>query len=165
VSVADALRQAAQQLSDSSDTSRLDVELLMAHALGVDRSALLLRHMADDEPCEFAELVERRARCEPVAYILGEAEFFGYRFIVNSAVPIPRGDSECVVEVALETAPEQGRMLDLGTGSGALLLALLAERKGLSGVGIDASLAALSVAAANAAKLGIKDRERFLRGD
>lgn len=160
-----ALRDAATRLAATSDTPRLDAELLMAHALGTDRSQMLLRHMADEAPAAFAGLVERRLRHEPVAYITGEAEFYGRRFIVNPAVLIPRSDSECVVEAALECAPGEGRVLDLGTGSGALLLTVLAERAGLSGVGIDASLGALAVAAANAAKLGVARRARLLRAD
>lgn len=165
MTVAEAIRDAAQRLSATSDTARLDAELLMAHALGTARSDMLLRSMADPAPASFTELVARRARQEPVAYILGEAEFYGRSFIVNPAVLIPRGDSECVVEAALDRAPDEGRVLDLGTGSGALLLTLLAEKPGLEGIGIDASLAALPVAAANAARLGLADRARILHGD
>lgn len=164
-SVAQALRQATQQLTQTSDTARLDAELLMAHALGVSRSDMLLRQMDAAAPETFAALVDRRARHEPVAYILGEAEFFGRSFIVNPAVLIPRGDSESVVETALEFAPHGGRVLDLGTGSGALLLTLLAERPGLAGVGIDASIGAIAVAAANAARLGLAQNAQILHRD
>lgn len=163
--VGEALREASQRLAETSDTARLDAELLMAHALGTSRSAMLLRSMADPAPQSFAALIERRARHEPVAYIMGEAEFYGRSFIVDSAVLIPRSDSESVIDAALEVAPELGRVIDLGTGSGALLLTLLAERPGLTGVGIDASLAALAVAAANAARLGLAGRARMMRGD
>ncbi len=163
MSVAQALREATARLSETSDTARLDAELLMAHALGVGRSDMLLRHMDAEEPAEFAALVERRAHHEPIAYILGEAEFFGRSFLVDPGVLIPRPDSESVVQVALDHAPQEGRVLDLGTGSGALLLTLLAERTGLIGVGIDASPAALPVAAANAARLGLAGRARILR--
>ncbi|MEE1876723.1 peptide chain release factor N(5)-glutamine methyltransferase [Altererythrobacter litoralis] len=165
MTVADALRAATQKLSETSDTARLDAELLMVHALGASRSDMLLRHMDANVPTCFAALVERRARHEPVAYILGEAEFYGRSFIVNPAVLIPRGDSESVVEAALEVAPIDGRVLDLGTGSGALLLTILAERPRLTGVGIDASLGALAVAAANAGRLGLGERARMQRGD
>ncbi len=165
MTVAEALRAATARLSKISDTARLDAELLMAHALGTSRSAMLLRSMADPVPAAFEPLVLRRARREPVAYILGEAEFFGRSFIVNSDVLIPRGDSECVVQAALDHAPDRGRVLDLGTGSGALLLTLLAENPGLEGVGVDASLGAISVAAANAARLGVAERAHILHGD
>ncbi|TNE60359.1 MAG: peptide chain release factor N(5)-glutamine methyltransferase [Sphingomonadales bacterium] len=165
MTVADALRDATQQLSKTSDTARLDAELLMAHALGVSRSEMLLRHLGDAVPGEFAALAQRRSRREPIAYILGEAEFFGRSFIVNPAVLIPRPDSECVVEAAIQAAPGTGRVLDLGTGSGALLLTLLAEVPGLEGVGIDASFDALQVAALNSARLGLGDRARMLRAN
>jgi len=165
MTVAEAIREAAQRLSQTSDTARLDAELLMAHALGTKRSDMLLRSMAEPAPANFARLVERRAEHEPVAYILSEAEFFGRSFLVNPGVLIPRSDSECVVEAALDRAPQAGRVLDLGTGSGALLLTILAERPGLEGVGIDASLAALPVAAANAARLGLAERVHIMRGD
>jgi release factor glutamine methyltransferase len=83
--VAEALRQAAARLAATSDTARLDAELLMAQALGVSRSDLLLRHMQDGAPESFAALVERRAAHEPVAYILGRKEFFGRTFVVGPA--------------------------------------------------------------------------------
>lgn len=165
MTVAEAIRDAAQRLSHTSDTARLDAELLMAHALGVGRSEMLLRRMADDTPADFATLVDRRAAREPVAYILGHAEFYGREFIVTPDVLIPRSDSESVVEAALDFTPDIGRVLDMGTGSGALLLTLLSECPGLEGVGIDASLGAVSVAAANAARLGVANRAHILRSD
>lgn len=165
MNVADALRAATHSLTETSDTARLDAELLMAHALGVPRSDMLLRHMADPVPANFEQLIERRLTREPIAHILGEAEFFGRRFLVTPDVLIPRGDSESVVAAALEVVPEEGRVLDLGTGSGALLLTLLAERPKLEGAGIDASLGALAVAAANAARLGLSDRAHIVHAD
>ncbi|WP_336987437.1 peptide chain release factor N(5)-glutamine methyltransferase [Altererythrobacter aquiaggeris] len=158
--VADALREAADRLAQTSDTARLDAELLMAEALGVDRSAMLLGRMQDDAPRPYAEFVARRLRCEPVAYILGRQEFYGREFLVSPEVLIPRGDSETVVGVALTC--DFSRVLDCGTGSGALLLSVLAERPATRGVGIDASLGALALAAANAARLGLADRTRML---
>ena len=164
-SVAEALRDAAACLSATSDTARLDAEVLMAHALGVSRSDLLLRHMADSAPAAFAALVERRAGHEPVAYITGTQDFFGLALQVDARVLIPRGDSECVVEAALQAAPDAASVLDCGTGSGALLLALLANLPGAMGVGVDASEAALAVARANAGALGLADRARLQRRD
>src|SRR3546814_274533 len=96
----------------------------MAHALGMTRSEMLLHHQAGTAPAAFAELIARRERHEPVAYIIGEAEFYGHSFAVNPAVLIPRGDSETLVEAALEQGPQAGQVLDLGTGSGALLLSV-----------------------------------------
>ena len=153
--IAAALRAAAERLAGTSDTARLDAEVLMAHALGVSRSDVLLRHMGDAAPPGFEDLVERRAGHEPVAYITGTQEFYGRSFHVTSDVLIPRADSEAVVEAALEAVPSAGRFLDCGVGSGALLLTLMAERPGAEGVGIDRSEAALAVAAANARALGL----------
>ncbi len=161
MTVAEAIRAAAARLAASSDTARLDAELLMAQALGLTRSDMLLRAMRDPAPASFAALVERRAAHEPVAYITGEAEFYGLTLRVTPATLIPRCDSETLVEAALERAGPEGRALDLGTGTGALLLAVLASREGWEGCGIDASPAALAVAAENAAALGLADRSAW----
>lgn len=165
MTVAEAIRTAAGRLAATSDTARLDAELLMAHALGMSRSAMLLRAMRDPAPEGFAALVERRAAHEPVAYITGEAEFHGLTLRVTPATLIPRGDSETLVEAALERAGPEGRALDLGTGTGALLLAVLASREGWEGTGIDASPAALAVAEGNAGTLGLAARSRWLLRD
>jgi release factor glutamine methyltransferase len=163
--VAEALRDAAGQLAAASDTARLDAELLMAHALAVSRSDLLLRHMQDPVPESFAALIERRARHEPVAYILGRKEFYGREFLVAPGVLIPRMDSETTVAAALEACPAPGRVLDCGIGSGALLFTVLAERPSAGGVGIDRSPKALATASANAASLELSDRAQLLRRD
>ncbi len=171
--IADTLRASASVLAATSDTPRLDAELLMAHALGVSRSELLLRHLDGAVPGEFSPLVARRLNHEPVAYILGYQEFHGLEFLVNSDVLIPRGDSEVLVEVALAAVRKDGAaarpdaltVLDCGTGSGALLLAVLAQLPAAHGVGIDRSLGALAVAAANAARLGLTARTRLLHAD
>jgi len=161
----EAIRAAAERLAATSDTARIDAEVLMAHALGVTRSDLLLRHMRDEAPDRFAALVDRRDGHEPVAYIVGEQEFHGLPFRVTPAVLIPRGDSETLVEAALAARPAARRVLDCGTGSGALLLAVLAALPEAHGVGIDRSAAALAVAAGNAAVLGLGWRSALLQRD
>lgn len=156
MTVAQALRESAARLAAISDTARLDAELLMAHALGVGRSDMLLRCMDKPAPDGFAALIERRAAHEPVAYITGVQEFYGRDFAVRPGILIPRGDSETLIEAALAIAPEPRRVLDLGTGSGALLVTMLAECPRAAGIGIDASPVAIAVAGENAAQLGLE---------
>ena len=163
--VGEAIRAATELLGARTDSARLDAELLMAEALDVSRSDLFLRHMRDPEPPGFAELVARRAAHEPVAYIRGYQEFFGLPFMVSPAVLIPRGDSETLVEAALAVRGDAARVLDCGTGSGALLLAVLHELPRARGIGIDRSEAALAVATANATRLGLAQRARMIRAD
>ncbi|KHK89491.1 peptide chain release factor N(5)-glutamine methyltransferase [Novosphingobium malaysiense] len=163
--VADAIRAAAVRLEATSDTARLDAEVLMAHALGVSRSDLLLRHMRSEAPAGYPALVDRRAAHEPVAYITGQQEFFGLPFMVTPEVLIPRGDSEVLVETALKARPGARSVLDCGTGSGALLLAVLANLPQARGTGIDSSPGALAVAASNARTLGLDERARMMAAD
>ena len=168
MTIADAIRAAAERLCATSDTARLDAELLMAHVLGVSRSQLLLLRMRDEaapHAAGFDRLVERRAAQEPVAHLLGVQEFFGLEFAVTPDTLIPRGDSETIVQAALDCAAQDARVLDMGTGSGALLLAFLHERPGARGVGIDASAAALAVASANGQRLGLAKRAQFVQAN
>ena len=153
-----AILEAADVLAATSDTPRLDAELLMAALLDTSRSDMLLRRMNDPLPSGWGHLVRRRMEREPVAYILGEAEFRGLTLAVSPAVLIPRGDSETIVEAAIEAKPDARRVLDCGTGSGALLLAILTEVPMAQGIGIDASAAACEVARENAASLGLAER-------
>lgn len=166
MTVAEAIRKAATHLSATSDTARLDAEVLMAHALGCSRTDLLLRHMAAAVPDGFDALVERRMRHEPVAYITGTAEFYGIELAVSPAVLIPRGDTETLIEAAREAfagkAPPE-RILDLGTGSGALLLAALSLWPDAEGIAIERSPEASAVAKANARRHA--PSARILEGD
>lgn len=163
--VAQAIRAATEVLGARTDTARFDAELLMAHALGVSRSDLFLRRMHDPAPPAFADMVARRAAHEPVAYILGETGFWGMTFEVTPAVLVPRADSETLIEAACTAlaARAPSRILDLGTGSGCLLLAALSEWPRAEGIGIDRSLEALACATRNARRLGLQ--AELLRGD
>ncbi|WP_415177856.1 peptide chain release factor N(5)-glutamine methyltransferase [Parasphingorhabdus sp.] len=161
---ASALREAAQLFAEISDSPRLDAELLMAHVLQIERSELLLKLPALTVPSEFAALVERRQRSEPIAHIIGRKEFWGLDFQVTADVLIPRPDSELLIEeaVRLFASTHPQRILDLGTGSGALVLAALHEFPEARGLGMDASAAALQIAHNNADALGLADRASFL---
>ena len=162
-----AIRAATELLGPRTDSARLDAELLMAHALGTGRSDMFLKRMGDAAPPAFAALIARRAAHEPVAYIIGDAHFWGLRFAVTPAVLVPRADSETLIEAAqsaLAGRPPQ-RILDLGTGSGCLLLAALSEWPDAVGVGIDASKDALAVAARNADLHARSAQVRLLQHD
>ena len=152
--VADAIRVAAEHLATTSDTARFDAEVLMAYALGVSRSDMLLRQMRDAVPQDFAPLVERRTAHEPVAYITGVQEFYGLELVVT---PDVRGDSETLIEAAREHFADREppiSIIDLGTGSGALLLAALSQWPNASGYAIDASEAVMPVVLANLQRHG-----------
>jgi release factor glutamine methyltransferase len=163
-----ALADAARQLSTTSDTARLDAELLLADAFGIDRDRLLLDPPDRPIPDRFAEMVERRSAGEPVAYITGRRAFWNIDLHVGPGVLVPRPDSEVLIVSAIEhfaDADGPKRILDLGTGPGTLLLAALDQWPGASGLGIDSSRHALSYATANARRLGLESRVRFQLGD
>lgn len=139
------------------DTPRLDAELLLAHVLGVDRAQLVLRggeEAGPDDRTRYLALLTRRAKREPIAYILGRKDFRHLTLAVDPRVLIPRPETELLVEVGL-TLPEGVRVADVGTGSGAIALALKQERPDLDVVGVDLSAGALSVARMNAQRLGL----------
>lgn len=137
------------------DTPRLDAEVLLAHALGVDRAQLYID--GPPAPGAFDALLTRRAAREPVAYILGYKDFRRIRLAVDRRVLIPRPETELLVEAALDL-PAGARVADVGTGSGAVALALKDERPDLEVTGFDLSEDALAVARGNAERLGLEVR-------
>ena len=152
------------------ENPRLDADVLLSSLLGKERIYLYVHFdqpMEQEELAAFREMVRRRAARVPVAYITGNREFMGMDFQVSPAVLIPRPDTEILVEAATERLKDvqDGRILDIGTGSGAVLVGTLARLAGCSGVGVDISKQALAVAEANAARLLGSGRASFLNAD
>lgn len=167
--IAAALRAGADVLTAAGiDNPRLESRLLLAHALGLRSEDLIRDLTAPAPPSAFGHLIARRTAREPLAFILGWREFWSLRFHVSDATLIPRPDSETIVQVALSLCANPAaplRLLDLGTGTGCLLLACLHERPAAFGVGIDRSERAARLARQNARDLGLADRSAFLCGD
>ena len=166
--IARALADAARDLSETSDTARLDAELIMAEALHIDRDRLILSPPDRAVPKRFWTMVKRRSAGEPIAYITGRRAFWNIDLHVGPGVLVPRPDSEVLIASAIEhfeggEGPK--RILDLGTGPGTLLLAALDIWSEAVGLGIDVSRQALSYAAANARRLGFEARVKLQSGN
>jgi release factor glutamine methyltransferase len=163
-----ALADAARHLEPSSDTARLDAELLMAEALHTDRDKLILSPPDRKVPDRFWKMLERRKAGEPVAYITGRRAFWNIELHVGPGVLVPRPDSEVLIASAIghfEGRDGPKRILDLGTGPGTLLLAAIDIWQEATSVGIDVSRQALSYASANERRLGFEPRVQFRIGD
>lgn len=161
------LKLATGMLANNSAAPRLDAELLMAHALGMERGQMLMRRKDLTVPENYQSLIERRIACEPIAYIIGAQDFWDISLYITPDVLIPRADSETMIEwVAAHYKDNAPRtILDLGTGSGALLLAALSVFPKARGVGVDKSQAALEIARKNAVANAMDDRCDFMFGD
>jgi release factor glutamine methyltransferase len=175
MTIAAARRRLADLLRrESFDTPDLDARVLVAHALDLDHAGLIrdaARTLASDEIDAVASVTARRLKREPVARIVGVKEFWSLPLMVNAATLVPRPETETVVEAALAAIDAGGgrnrplRVLDIGTGSGALLLALLAELPNATGTGTDISIAALQVARGNAGRNRLAARTRLVACD
>jgi release factor glutamine methyltransferase len=162
--VSDALHTATAMLSRSSPSPRLDAELLLEHVTGLPRTnfrAMPERALPPAAGWSFQQLVKRRLQGEPVAYIRGQQEFWSLLLEVGPAVLVPRPETELVVERALAhlDVAASARVADLGTGSGAIALAIASERPAAQVLGVDLSKDALDVASRNAARLGISNAQ------
>ncbi|QDP27134.2 peptide chain release factor N(5)-glutamine methyltransferase [Bradyrhizobium cosmicum] len=171
LSIESARRALAAQLKAAQlDEAELDARILLGAAVGLDLTGLIAqasRLLTEAEALRLAQHAQRRIAGEPVARILGVREFWGLPFRLSEATLVPRPDTETVVELTLEIfrerkTPHPPRIADIGTGSGAILLALLHEIPGAFGVGTDLSLTALKTAKGNAASLGLAGRSAFL---
>ena len=152
------------------DSPRLDAEVLLSHILKCDRIHLYVnfdRPLVGEELSSFRQMVKARAQRMPVAYILGEKEFMGHSFRVTPDVLIPRPDTEILVEEAIRllSQKDRARIVDIGTGSGAILLSVLKGTEGSTGVAVDLSPKALAVAKSNGERLGLAERADFRLGD
>jgi len=160
--------------SGGIESTELDARILAGHALNLDLTGLITsaqRRLTEDESARLDDFARRRLAGEPVARIIGEKEFWGLPLKLSPATLVPRPDTETVVELALELLRADGapqrplRIADLGTGSGAILLALLSELPGAQGFGTDISEQALKTAAANAVSAGLAARTTFIACD
>jgi release factor glutamine methyltransferase len=153
------------------ESPRLEAELLLAHALGTDRMRVIVeseRDLADDELARFRELIQRRRKGEPVAYLRGQKEFYGRPFHVDKRVLVPRPDTETLVETALARTASRSmgaRYLDLCTGSGCVAISLARERPTCKVFAVDLSVDALAVARDNGIRLGATYQVAWLAGD
>jgi len=167
--VLEILRWTADYFRDKGiDAARLDAELLLADTLSLDRVGLYLhfdRPLSPDELAAFRARVRRRASHEPLQYILGETEFWSLVLEVGPDVLIPRPDTEILVEEILPRLPAGAELLDVGTGSGAIAIAVASEKPDVQVTAIDSSAAALQVARRNAERHGLIDRIRFREAD
>ena len=169
---AEALGAATAALRSAGiDAPRREARLLMQHALGLAPETLLAEDglpLDKTEAARLTALVDRRAAREPVAYLTGRREFWSLEFAVDRSALVPRPETETVVEAVLahaESLPPRPRLLDLGTGAGCLLVALLSELPGAVGFGIDISAAAVSLARTNAKRHGLAGRASFVIAD
>ncbi|MDH3664793.1 MAG: HemK family protein methyltransferase, partial [Alphaproteobacteria bacterium] len=171
--IRDVVECAAKRLIEAGvDGARQDAWLLLGHVRQQDRATLLAHardELAVDDQHSFQRLVDRRIDREPLAQIVGRREFWSLDFQITADVLCPRPDSECLIEAALAEVDRRcllrkrsARILDLGTGSGCLLLALLSEWRSAVGIGVDVSERALSIARANGERLGLAERAHWI---
>jgi len=156
--------------SKNIESALLDSEILMSKVLKEDRSSVLLnseRSLSNQDYKNFRELISNRLKFKPIAYLTGQKSFWKYEFEVNNKVLIPRPDSELIVEQVLKICQNKQKIkiLDVGVGSGCLILSILKERKHFSGVGVDLSKDCINVCKINATKLRVQNRLKLFKTD
>ncbi|MET0544924.1 MAG: peptide chain release factor N(5)-glutamine methyltransferase [Caulobacterales bacterium] len=167
--ISDAIRATRDSLRAAQiDSADLDARLLVEAVSELDRGAILAapeQELNQAQEALLSEWTQRRARAEPMAYVLGHREFRSLDFVTPHGVLIPRPDTETLIEAALDFAPNARTILDLGVGSGCILLSLLDALPEARGVGVDRSSEALAAAAENARRLGLSGRSRFVASE
>jgi release factor glutamine methyltransferase len=166
MTVGEALQQAAKRLSANSSTPRLDAEVLMAHVLGISRASVLANPqsvLTDEQQQVVTGLLDRRSKGEPVAYLTGHKEFYGLDLIITPDVLVPRPETESVVDACLEALPDKdsSQLADIGTGSGAIVVAVTTHNPHVKASATDISEAALEVARRNSERHGVAERVAF----
>ena len=156
--------------SKNIESALLDSEILMSKVLKEDRSSVLLnseRSLSNQDYKNFRELISNRLKFKPIAYLTGQKSFWKYEFEINNKVLIPRPDSELIVEQVLKICQNKQKIkiLDVGVGSGCLILSILKERKHFSGVGVDLSKDCINVCKINATKLRVQNRLKLFKTD
>jgi release factor glutamine methyltransferase len=164
--IADTLSEAAARLVAVTDTPRLDAEILLSAALDAGRAGILARLRDEAPPSTFEQLLERRLASEPIAYILGEWEFFSLSFLVRAPVLVPRPETEHLVEAVLDEAWEDAcRVLEIGTGTGCVAVSIAKNRPKCFVTATDIEEAYIRLAEENARRHGVHERVRFRQGD
>lgn len=169
MTVDEALRWGKNHLSLHSTSARLDTEVILSHALCIDRAALLARPTRSLDPQteqDFRRLIERREHGEPVAYLTGHKEFFGLDLLISRNVLVPRPETESAVEACLQALPEDrdARFADIGTGSGAILVSVAVHRPHVRAYGTDISEEAIAIAHQNCERHGVAGRVQLYVG-
>ena len=166
-----ALNQANQELKKNNIFSyKLDSEILMSNVVKEERDYVILnlnKHLSNSQLINYRKLISERSRGKPISYLIGKKEFWKYEFYVEEGVLIPRPDTEVIVEQALELTKNKQKLkvLEVGVGSGCILLSLLNEKKDFKGTGIDISNKCIDISKINSKKLGLQNRVKFFKTD
>lgn len=164
--VAEIIAQAEHRLEGVTETPRLDAEILLAHSLALTRSQLLIRLSEDVASAAFDAMLDRRLAHEPIAYILGEWEFFSLPFTVEAPILVPRPETEHLVEVVLEFVQDRAaNIIEIGTGSGCVSVAIAANAPNAMLIATDCNAQCIDVATKNALRNDVYDRITFVHGD
>ena len=170
MNIENALKIANNVLKNNCNSYQLDSELLLSKIFEKDRKFIILNsneELSEEKFEQFNNLVKKRSKGEPIAYLLNKKDFWKYEFYVDKGILIPRPDSEIIIEQILRITDHKKnfRILDIGVGSGCLLLSVLKERKNFYGVGIDISKKCIDISNINASRLEISKRVKFFKSD